>query len=140
MRVPLRALCLGVFAAAPVAAQEWPAPDGEKTRANPYTTSPELVKRGDELFQALCAMCHGPRGKGDGPLAGLHATRTAERPRDLSDPALQKRLTDGEIHWKIGNGLKRGEQVIMPGFEKAASASDRWKIVLFVRSLGPAPK
>ena len=115
-------------------AEAWVCPDAERFKPNPAASSPENVKHGGEIFGANCAVCHGPQGKGDGPLAGLHATRTSERPRDLSDAALQKRVTDGEIFWKIGAGLKRGDQVIMPSFEKAIpSAEDRWKLVVFIR-------
>lgn len=115
--------------------EAWTCPDAERAKPNPMASSAENLKHGGEAFGANCAVCHGPQGKGDGPLAGLHATRTSERPRDLTDAALQKRVTDGEIFWKIGAGLKRGDQVIMPSFEKVIPAEDRWKVVLFIRSL-----
>jgi len=136
-RVAVMALALGVagWASSARAGEAWVCPDAERAKPNPLAASAENLKHGGEVFGSNCAVCHGPQGKGDGPLAGLHATRTSERPRDLSEAALQKRLTDGEIFWKIGAGLKRGDQVIMPSFEKAMSGEDRWKVVLFVRSL-----
>jgi mono/diheme cytochrome c family protein len=144
MRVPRGGVGRGVavvtfgilgLARAGLAGDAWTCPDADRAKPNPVASSAENVKHGAETFQANCAVCHGPQGKGDGPLAGLHATRTAERPRDLSDAALQRRMTDGEIFWKMGAGLKRGEQVIMPSFEKVIPSEDRWKVVLFIRSL-----
>jgi hypothetical protein len=45
-------------------------------------------------------------------------------------------LTDGEIFWKLSKGHRQGADVIMPAFsERLPSADDRWKIVLFVRTL-----
>ena len=53
-----------------------------------------------------------------------------------SDSARQDRLTDGEIFWKLSKGHRQGADVIMPAFsERVPSAEDRWKIVLFVRTL-----
>jgi mono/diheme cytochrome c family protein len=134
---------LGALGAGRVArgADAWVCPEAERAKPNPVGASAENVKHGSETFAANCAVCHGPQGKGDGPLAGLHATRTSERPRDLSDAALQKRVTDSEMFWKITTGLKRGEQVIMPSFEKAIPvAEDRWKVALFIRSLAQPAK
>jgi len=61
-----------VFAAA-VAAQQ--APKVKKAPA-PYTRA----SSGKEMYQAYCASCHGPDGKGDGPAAA--ALKTA--PTDLT--------------------------------------------------------
>jgi hypothetical protein len=58
-------------------------------------------------------------------------------PQDLSDASVQKRLTDGEIFWKLSTGLRNGREVAMPGFTKEVPAEeDRWKLVLWVRTLG----
>ena len=141
MRLPPRAaLALGAAAlAAPAGAhaKKWVAPAAAVARANPVPGNAETVERGRALYVEHCEPCHGPRGKGDGP----DAKPGHDAPHDLSDPALQKRMTDGEILWKVTEGRTDGGHVLMPGFaEDIASEDDRWKVVHFVRTLkGSAP-
>jgi len=112
--------------------EEWAAPAADKARTNPVPDTPEALRKGRALYQRHCTVCHGQAGKGDGP-AGAEA-------RDLTDPAVQQRLTDGEIFWKIGTGRKKEGEMAMPAFARQIGAQDRWKLVRFVRSLAaPAP-
>ena len=118
-----------------VRADEWEAPAADKARANPVPASPEALAKGRALYQKHCAMCHGDKGKGDGPAAKFNAAE----PEDLTSPKLQKELTDGEILWKITTGRKEGDEFVMPAMlEKIPAETDRWKVVLFVRKLGGA--
>jgi mono/diheme cytochrome c family protein len=110
-------------------------PEEAKAVPNPVPSSPQAVNRGQTLFQRHCTPCHGPKGRGDGPVSSYWK----ELPKDLGDPARQDRLTDGEIFWKLSKGHRQGADVIMPAFaERLPSAEDRWKIVLFVRTLRAA--
>ena len=116
-----------------VAAQdEWAAPATERARPNPVPVSPDAVARGRALFKRHCTACHGPEGKGDGP--------ASDGARDLTDPAVQARLTDGEIFWKIGKGRAKDDEMAMPSFARQIRAQDRWKLVRYVRTLAaPLP-
>jgi mono/diheme cytochrome c family protein len=129
-----------LLAALPVLAQQpapWVAPKEERQRANPVANSDEVQKRGRMLYQRHCAMCHGDKGKGDGPAARLHTERSKRAPQDLTDAKVQAAMTDGEIFWKVSIGLKEGGQIIMPTFtEEIPKDEDRWKVVHFVRALG----
>ena len=65
------------------------------------------------------------------------------KPADWTSKKVQDE-TDGEIFWKITTGLRDGADVIMPAYAREIpSAEDRWKVVLFVRTLvtppSPAP-
>ena len=112
----------------------WVAPQAEQAKANPVSPSKDALKRGRALFLKNCATCHGQGGRGDGPAAAFGMVT----PRDLTSPTVQARLTDGEIFWKLSKGRKAGSDVLMPpGEEKMSSEEDRWKVVLFVRSLLP---
>jgi mono/diheme cytochrome c family protein len=128
-----------LLAALPALAQQpaaWVAPKEERQRANPVAASDEAHKRGRMLYQRHCAMCHGDKGKGDGPAARLHAERSKRAPQDLSDAKVQAAMTDGEVFWKISTGLKEGGQIIMPTFsEEIPKDEDRWKLVLYTRTL-----
>lgn len=118
---------------------DWIAPAADKAKAAPVPVTPEGLDRGHKLYVKHCETCHGERGKGDGPLARLHAQRTSRPPYDLTLPEVQSFLTDGEIFWKISVGYRKADKVIMPAFGNLVPpAEDRWRIVQFVRTLGPA--
>jgi mono/diheme cytochrome c family protein len=118
---------------------DWIAPAPDKAKKSPVPVSSEGIERGRKLYASQCETCHGEKGKGDGPLARLHAQRTARPPYDLTLPEVQSLLTDGEIFWKISVGYRTGDKVIMPAFASLIPAeADRWRIVQFVRTLGPA--
>ena len=118
----------------------WLAPAEARTLPNPVPTSPDVLKRGRGLYSQHCVLCHGESGRGDGPAARTHA-RKAKPPQDLTQSAVQRRLSDGEIFWKITNGHRRGDKIIMPSFEGDIPVpEDRWKLVHYIRSLAaPAP-
>ena len=119
---------------------DWVAPAQEKAKAAPEPTTAEALARGRQLFQKHCATCHGEKGRGDGPLARLHTERTSRAPYDLTLPEVPSFLTDGEIFWKVTVGYRIGDKVIMPAFKlQVADDLDRWRIVQFVRTLGPTP-
>jgi mono/diheme cytochrome c family protein len=143
MRISLGAALPVALGAAALAApgwahaKKWVAPAEAVARVNPVPAGTEAVARGRTLYTEHCEPCHGPRGKGDGP----EAKPGHEAPHDLSDPALQQRMTDGEILWKVTEGRSDGGHVLMPGFaEDIPSEEDRWKVVHHVRTLkGSAP-
>lgn len=125
---------LGVLG--PAADQEWVAPAEERARTNPVPASPEALQKGHFLYRKNCQRCHGEKGKGDGP-SGRYGIKP---PEDLTSLAKQAKLTDGEIFWKVTTGLKDGADVIMPAYKREIPADDdRWKVVLFVRTLPISP-
>jgi mono/diheme cytochrome c family protein len=130
-RALVAAALLAGAAAGGTGDDDWVAPAAEKAKVNPVPDTPEALRKGRALFQRHCTACHGAKGKGDGP-AGADA-------RDLTDPAVQRRLTDGEIFWKIGTGRKKDDEMAMPAFARQIGTEDRWRLVRFVRSLGAPP-
>jgi len=116
--------------------EEWLAPAAARSLTNALSaTNPEHLKKGRGLFVKHCITCHGDQGRGDGPSARLHARRSGFAPRDLSRSDVQAGLTDGEMFWKIGNGWRPKGRVVMPGVGGEVSEEDRWRLVLYVRSL-----
>lgn len=143
---PCLAFAFAVLPAVPAPAQErtgateteWHAPAGERSRTSPVAATAQNLERGRHLYFEHCATCHGDKGKGDGPSARLHAKRTTRPPHDLTDPSVQATMADGEIFWKLTVGYRRDGKVIMPAYEALLPADDdRWRIVQFVRTLGP---
>jgi mono/diheme cytochrome c family protein len=124
-------LSLAVLAGASDAA-EWSAPAEERAKANPVAGSPEVLKAAKRLYTDHCAQCHGREGKGK----KMYTGKDDPQPKDLTDKALQARLTDGEIFWKLSTGRTVNGKEYMPGFAgKIAAADKRWGLVHVVRSL-----
>ena len=106
--------------------QEWIAPAGEKQKKNPVPANESSLAAGQKVYLKRCAACHGKTGNGDGPDAadlGIH-------PAKLSDPAVRQQ-TDGELFWKVTVGKKP-----MPGYSTRLSATDRWNVINYLRTLG----
>jgi len=129
-------LALGLLPGPSALDRNWVAPDEEKARVNPLSAINDRdLGRGRALYRQHCELCHGREGRGDGPSARLHA-RNARPPQDLTRPEIQANLTDGEIFWKIGAGFRENRKIVMPAFvDEIPSSEDRWRVVLFVRSL-----
>ncbi len=94
-------------------------------RPNPVSVSPQSVATGQRLFMIYCTTCHGPEGKGNGPVATKFIP-----PPDLTNAALQNARTDGYIQHVIGTG-----GAVMPAYGEALTPEERWHVVNFVRSL-----
>jgi len=105
-------------------------PGQERSLKNPFEASSEVLQEGREYFLARCSTCHGIEGAGKTQI-GLNLY---PRVPDLRASATQ-RLTDGEIHYIIENGVQRTG---MPawGNPHTESSGESWKLVLFIRSLG----
>jgi mono/diheme cytochrome c family protein len=91
------------------------------------------LARGDVMFQRYCYVCHGPEGKGDGPILS--------KPTDPGKFPFAPNLTiaptttrsDGYIYGmiRVGRGL-------MPPYGDKIPEHDRWAIVNYVRELQAA--
>lgn len=93
---------------------------------NPIKADPVSEERGAELFRINCVMCHGPQGKGNGPIA----VYLQNKPADLPGLAVQS-LTDGGIFLTISNGV----QGKMPALNENLTVEERWDLVNYVRTL-----
>ncbi len=91
---------------------------------NPLPATEDVAARGKTLYEANCAVCHGPQGRGDGPgAAGLNPP-----PPDLRGAASS--WSDGQIAAQIQAG--RGA---MPPFGGALDDTAIWSVVRYVRRL-----
>ncbi len=93
----------------------------------PWVPNEKVVAYGRQLFKANCAMCHGPKGEGDGS-AGQALN---PKPRNLV-----------EGKWQHGGGYMGIFKVLtngIPGSSMAAyanmKASDRWALTQYVNSI-----
>jgi len=91
---------------------------------NPLPATEEVAGQGRGPYDANCAVCHGPQGRGDGPgAAGLNP-----RPPDLRGAAAA--WSDGQIAAQMQAG--RGA---MPPFRAVLDDTATWSVVRYVRRL-----
>jgi mono/diheme cytochrome c family protein len=114
----------------PVTAQAPAAGPDPKTVKNPVAATAQSIAAGNQLYQKLCAFCHGPKGLGDGK-----AIPPGVQPANLVDATWIHGSTDGEIFAVISNGA--GPKLEMPGLKGRVPASDIWNLVNFIRSIAP---
>jgi mono/diheme cytochrome c family protein len=89
--------------------------------------------KGKASFNQICASCHGPAGKGDGPAAAA----LNPKPRDLSDKGYVASLKDDYIKKIITQGGQAvGKSPLMPPMGGSLKDDDVENIIAYVRSLG----
>lgn len=88
-------------------------------------------ERGKAVYLEICAACHGPGGKGDGPRApGLPV-----RPRDHTDPSMNA-LSDAHLYRVIKEGGGAvGKSPLMLGYGSVLSEEEIWDLVAYLRLL-----
>lgn len=103
----------------------WMAPEKAAHKRNPVKADEASISRGQTLFQTHCAVCHGPRGEGDGP----SAAELNPKPANLKE--MSRHHSDGDLAWKIATG--RGA---MPKWAGILKQKQIWDLVNYLRRLG----
>jgi cytochrome c oxidase cbb3-type subunit 3 len=117
MRHVCMILCFALAAMAQIDRVMSVDPDYVIPKENPDTTPADL-KKGQELFFAKCARCHGPKGEGG-------------RGAVLAQPRLPHAPDDQSLFLVIRDGINGTE---MPAGWTAAL--ETWQLAAYVRSLG----
>ena len=91
---------------------------------NPVAATTESIRNGKALFGIYCTTCHGPRGRGDGPMVG-----TVMPSSDLHTARLHTQH-DGYLYATIRSG-----GLVMPAYAHALSIEERWDVVNYVRAI-----
>ena len=82
--------------------------------------------KGKTLYETNCLMCHGERGKGDGPLGAT----LRPPPTDLTGPETRAK-SDKELRTVIHEG--RG---VMPAWKFRLKEQDIQNVLTYIRALG----
>lgn len=91
------------------------------------------------LYRINCAMCHGPEGKGNGPVAALFGAGLV--PRDLTDSVHMAKRTDQQLHDVIlKGGLEMGLSEKMPAWEGLLKEDEISLLVQYVRRISEKPR
>lgn len=96
-----------------------------KELKNPVPASFEALARGRKVYESNCRHCHGPKGRGDGPVA--KAVPAFAFPL-ATKSALE--LPEGELFHIISYGRNN-----MPAHARRLSAADRWSVIYAIRDL-----
>src|SRR5438105_6503660 len=97
------------------------APEKARAKRNPLEKDPDAVAAGRILFEQRCAECHGDSAEGGKKGPSLRANEIQD-----AEP--------GAIFWVLTNGVVRKG---MPVWSKLPEPQ-RWQLVSFIKSLGPA--
>jgi mono/diheme cytochrome c family protein len=90
---------------------------------NPTAADARSLHNGRMYYQINCAVCHGPGGKGDGPVAG----------KGIYPPPLVGASAEGRSDGYIF-GIMRNGRGAMPSYNRIEEL-DRWDVVNYVRGL-----
>lgn len=104
-------------------------PSAYAGKTNPLAETPAVLAQGRKLYAANCASCHGPEGRGDGPLAANLNPPPADLDWTMSMPISQ----DDFLYWTIAEG---GAQFgsAMPAFKTTLKPDQIWSIITALRS------
>ncbi|MGQ0603390.1 MAG: CopD family protein, partial [Anaerolineales bacterium] len=97
---------------------------------NPIPPNAASTETGKLLYLANCLPCHGPTGKGDGPV-GMTLN---PRPADLAQHAVPGVHTDGQLYEWVTNGYPGS---VMPAFKTNLSDEQRWHLINYLRTFAP---
>ena len=103
----------------------WKAPKSADEIKNPFKNDVVATKKGKKMFNQLCVICHGAKGKGDG-IAGMALN---PRPASFITKAFSSQ-TDGAIFWKITEG-----NAPMASYKDLISKEERWQLINYLRTL-----
>jgi len=105
--------------------EKWVAPKSADAIINPLKGDANAATSGKKLFRAMCSVCHGVKGKGD----GIGGAGLAIKPTDLTSAEFHSQ-TDGAIFWKIAEG-----RTPMTSYRNSIPEKMRWQIINYLRTL-----
>ena len=103
-----------------------PVPFLARFARNPIADTAEVVVAARPRYQELCAVCHGPRGLGDG------AAALTLNPRPVNLTLHVPQHPDGDIFFWISEGVAG---TAMPAWKTTLSEDERWRLVVYLRAL-----
>ncbi|MEK6207510.1 MAG: cytochrome c [Chloroflexota bacterium] len=93
---------------------------------HPTPDNPATVAAGRALYQANCAICHGPKGLGDG------AAAQTLNPKPFNLQIHVPQHAPGEIYYWISEGI---QFTAMPAWKDKLTETERWEIVRYLQAL-----
>jgi putative copper resistance protein D len=103
-----------------------PVPLTARFAQNPTPDDPATVAYGRALYQANCAICHGPKGLGDG------AAAQTLNPKPFNLQVHVPQHAPGELYYWISEGIPF---TAMPAWKEKLTDTERWELVRYLQAL-----
>ena len=97
---------------------------------NPVSPTDENLIAGGEVYNELCARCHGTPGRGPSVLGASFYPPAPQFPVQASA------YTEGELFWIVKHGIRNTG---MPAWGRLLTDQDIWKVVAVLRRLNSLP-
>ena len=92
-------------------------------------------RRGKQLFEQYCVVCHGKTGEGD----GFNSYNLDPRPHSLADSTYMAALSDGTLADVISHGGRGvNKSVLMPAYGETLSQDQIQYLIKYIRTLARA--
>ena len=102
-------------------------PEVVDSLTNPVPPTHESLARGEQIYERVCIVCHGPDGNGaNAYIVSVHPALVAQNLRN--EISLER--SDGYIY-----GIIRVGRTLMPPYGHQIGHYDRWHVVNYVRQL-----
>jgi mono/diheme cytochrome c family protein len=95
-------------------------------------TGPDSIASGAVVYDTYCRQCHGAHYDGNGTVGQSFSPL----PADLRSPSIRN-LVPGVLFQHISYGI--GPEGRQPALATTIRIEDRWKVIAFLKSLGPPP-
>lgn len=102
----------------------WVAPKSADAVKNQVKGDATATAEGKKLYDQMCAICHGAKGKGD----GIGGAALNPKPANFASETIQAQ-TDGAIFWKLTNG-----RAPMAAYKDILKDNQRWQLVNYTRT------
>lgn len=99
-------------------------------RTNPVADTPESRAQGQTIYTNNCMPCHGPTGRGDGPVG----VTLRPAPANLQVHMIPGAHSDAQIFDWVTNGYPNSP---MPAFGEILTEDERWNLLNYIRTLTP---
>lgn len=100
---------------------------------NPIPITKESLANGKELFDIVCAICHGPKGDGNGYLVRDGGKYPSQPANFLSDDLINS--SNGRYYHAIMHGKN-----VMGSYADRLSYTERWEVIQYIRSMQATSK
>ena len=98
-------------------------------------TEPKMISKGQEIFTAKCALCHGEKGDGKGPVAA----NLQLKPADFTDGKMVAEMAGNYWVWRVSEGGLaepfKSKGSAMPAWKDELSMNDRWAVIAYAHTL-----
>jgi mono/diheme cytochrome c family protein len=98
-------------------------------------TDAAMIAKGQEIYTAKCAVCHGEKGDGKGPTAGSLPLK----PGDFTDKNMVAEMAGNYWVWRVSEGGLvepfKSKGSAMPAWKNELSMNDRWAVIAYAHTL-----